>query len=69
VEEFSTQQIEALRQMSPSQKLNAVFMLYKNARSLKKAALRSFYPNLLEEEINKIVTDIFLKAANDHRRE
>lgn len=50
--------------MTPEQKLQAFTNLYWTARALKAAGLRSQFPGLKEEEIQKKVRDIFL-YAND----
>jgi len=48
--------------VNPRTKIYQSLKLYSAAKELKAAALRKFYPELTETEINKKVKDIFLYA-------
>ncbi|MDQ7816777.1 MAG: hypothetical protein RDU14_07085 [Melioribacteraceae bacterium] len=50
--------------ISPEEKLKQALNLYWTAYELKKAALRSFYPSLTEEEIDEKVKQIFSNVKN-----
>jgi hypothetical protein len=51
-------------QLSPGEKLEQALILYQNARELKTAAIKKFYPNLNEKEVNQKVKEIFLYAKS-----
>ena len=53
-----------IKKMTPEQKLKTAQALYWSARKLKKAALRNKYPDLPEEELEKMVKEIFLYASS-----
>jgi len=57
-------QREIFRTMTPQQRLRAAFRLYWSARQLKEASLRTFRPELSEEEIKATVRDFFLHARD-----
>jgi len=57
-------QREIFRCMTPQQRLNAAFKLYWSARQLKEAALRTFHPELSEDEIKARVRECFLYARD-----
>ena len=48
--------------MSPTQKLRAAERLYHSARQLKTAALRAQHPEWSDEELRRVVREIFLYA-------
>jgi hypothetical protein len=48
--------------MSPEKKIEMAMRLYWDARALKRAALKQDFPDLSDEEIDKKVRDIFLRA-------
>jgi hypothetical protein len=50
--------------MTPQQRLRAASRLYWSARQLKEASLRTFRPELSEEEIKATVRDFFLYARD-----
>ena len=60
---MTPEEIRILRAMSPEQKLKAMEDMYWAARALKAAWLRSQHPNWSEEEIQREVRAIFMKAA------
>jgi hypothetical protein len=60
--EKSEIQVEIYRRMSPQQKLEIAFGLYKVARELKAAGLRMIHTDWTERQIKKEVTRIFLNA-------
>jgi len=52
--------LEALRRMTPEQKLRAAFRLYASARELKGAAIRAAHPDWSDAEIKTEVRRVFL---------
>jgi DUF1365 family protein len=50
------------QQMRPERKLEIAMSLYHSAREWKAAAFRTRYPDLTEEEIQKMVKEVFLYA-------
>jgi len=61
--EFDPDQIQALRQMDPGQRLKVAAQLYWSAKSLKAAALRSFHPEWTEDQVQRRAREIFLCGA------
>ena len=54
---------EALRRMTPAQKLRAAEVLYWDARDVKAAGLRAQHPDWTEEQIQRRVKEIFMYAV------
>ncbi|EFK06684.1 conserved hypothetical protein [delta proteobacterium NaphS2] len=52
------------QQMNPEWKLEIAMSLYHSARELKAAALRTRYPELTEEAIQKMLKEAFLYARD-----
>jgi hypothetical protein len=50
--------------LSPAEKLNISLSLYFEARKLKKAALKTFYPQLTDEQLEEEVRKIFVNAKS-----
>ena len=50
------------KNMTADQKLNLSLLLYSSARKLKKSAIKQFYPELTEKEVDAKVREIFLYA-------
>ena len=48
--------------MTPQQKLEQAAMLYRSARELKAAALRTEHPDWTEEQVQSKVREVFLYA-------
>lgn len=48
--------------LTPEQKLIQALRLYHNAKELKFAAIRKFYPDLTDQAIKEKVREIFLYA-------
>ncbi|HSP87989.1 MAG TPA: hypothetical protein VLN45_07630 [Ignavibacteriaceae bacterium] len=59
-----TEQEKIIAGMSPEKKLNLSLQLYYSARSLKRVALKKHYPDLSEDEIEKMLKEIFLYARS-----
>jgi hypothetical protein len=57
-------QLEIIRRMSPSAKLDAAMRLYWSARRLKAAALRQDHPDWSEEALTKAVNEAFMYARD-----
>ena len=57
-------QSRIISQLTPEKKLELSLNLYFNARELKTAAIKKFYPNLSEKEVNQKVKEIFLYAKS-----
>lgn len=49
--------------LTPQQKLDLAQSLYLSAKELKKQSLKQLYPELSDDEINKIIKKNFLYAA------
>lgn len=49
-----------LKRLSPAQRLSAFAQLYRSARTIKAAALRSFHPEWTEEQVQQSVREAFL---------
>jgi len=64
MDDSNAKQREIFRVMTPQQRLRAAFRLYWSARQLKEASLRTFHPELSEEEIKAAVRDCFLYARD-----
>jgi hypothetical protein len=62
--ENNDDQVAALRRMTPAERLNAFFMLYRSARKIKGAALRQFHPDWSENQIQGAVRESFLHARS-----
>ena len=62
--EASDQQQECFRRMTPAEKLRAAERLYWSARALKRAMLRSLHPHASEQEIDRMVRDVFLQSRS-----
>ncbi len=62
----TAEQIKSLiiSQLTPEKKLEQALYLYFNARELKKAAIKKFYPDLDEKQVNQKVKEIFLYAKS-----
>lgn len=60
---LTKEEIAIYRAMSPRQKLALVERFYRDARTLKRAALKALRPQWSEEEIEKKLDEIFLNAA------
>lgn len=52
------------KKFTPEQKLMLSLRLYYSAKELKRAALKSFYPELSEREIKEKVDKIFFYARS-----
>jgi len=63
-EELSPEYIAALRQMTGEQKLETAFAMYWSARHLKAAALRSLHPDWTDLQIERKVSEIFLRGVD-----
>jgi len=50
--------------MTPEQKVHVAFRLYWSARRLKEASLRTFHPELSDQEIRRRVNEAFLYARD-----
>ena len=50
--------------MKPAQRILAAERLYWSARELKAASLRSWHPELSEDEVQKQVNDFFMYARS-----
>lgn len=50
------------RNMTTSQKLDLSLLLYLSAHELKKSAIKEFYPELSNREVEEKVREIFLYA-------
>jgi hypothetical protein len=50
--------------MTPEEELRVAMRLYWSARQLKEAALRTFHPELTDEEIRRRVNESFLYARD-----
>lgn len=57
-----SEQKRILQAMTPEQKLQMAFRLYRSAWQLKAAALREFNPHFSEKEIQSRVKEAFLYA-------
>ena len=55
---------EVLRRMTPEQRLKAFVELYRSARRLKAAALRTFHPAWTEQEVQTALRESFLHARS-----
>lgn len=55
-------QQERFRRMTPAEKLRAAERLYWSARALKRAMLRSLYPQASDQELDRMVRNAFLHA-------
>ena len=55
-------QRDIIKKMTPEKKLQVAMQLYKSARALKKASLRSQYPDLDEDALEQKLKEIFLYA-------
>lgn len=53
-----------IMKMSPEEKVKMSMRLYWSARGLKRAALVQEFPGLSDEEIDKKLRDIFLRARS-----
>jgi hypothetical protein len=60
---LTREEIAIYRAMSPMQKLALVDRFYRDARALKRAALRTLRPQWTEEEIEQKLDEIFLNAT------
>lgn len=60
---MTPEEIRILRAMTPAQKLDALANLWHAARALKAAWLRHQHPAWSEDEVQRKVRDIFMKAA------
>jgi len=58
------EQEEILKRMTPEQRWHAAQRLYWSARELKAASLRSWYPELSEEEVQRCVRENFMYARS-----
>ena len=58
-------QLEIYRKMSAFEKIALATQLYWDARSLREAAVRTFHPQLTENEIKERVKREFLLARTD----
>ena len=56
-------QIERYRNMSAEEKYDCAMSLYRAARQLKAAGLRSTHPDWPEERVQQAVRDIFLQHS------
>jgi hypothetical protein len=61
---LTNEEILIYRAMQPFEKLVLVDRFYRDARSLKRAALKSFHPEWKESEIDKKLAELFLYAAD-----
>lgn len=50
--------------MTPEQKVRVAFRLYWSARRLKEASIRTFHPELTDDEIRRRVNESFLNARD-----
>jgi hypothetical protein len=55
-------QTQALKRMTPEQKLQAAMWLYWSARELKAAWIRSRHPDWTPEQVEQAVREIFANA-------
>jgi hypothetical protein len=62
-EQTSPEQFEALRRMTPQQRLEIAEQFYWSARELKAAWLRVRHTDWSEEQVSREVTRIFLQAS------
>lgn len=62
--ELSPEYAETLRRMSGEQKLKAAFELWRAARRLKAAAIRERHPDWTDEQVDREVKEIFLRARD-----
>ncbi|MDB6108513.1 MAG: hypothetical protein JWR69_263 [Pedosphaera sp.] len=62
-EQTSPEQFEALRRMTPQQRLAIAEQLYWSAREMKAAGLRAQHTDWSEEQVAREVTRIFLQAS------
>jgi hypothetical protein len=53
-----------LASMTPEQKVRVAFRLYWSARRLKEASIRTFHPELTDDEIRRRVNESFLNARD-----
>jgi len=60
---LTKEEIAIYRAMLPAQKLALVDRFYRDARSLKRAALKTLRPQWTDEEIEKKLDEIFLNAT------
>lgn len=61
-EQYSPEQIAALRAIPGEQRLRVMHQLYRTAWKLKAAGLRDQHPDWTEEQIDDGVREIFLHA-------
>jgi hypothetical protein len=57
-------QIEALRRMTPAEKLRLAARFHHDARGLKAAGLRMLHPDWTDERVDKAVREAFLYARS-----
>ncbi len=62
LEEYNEIVKNRFKNMTPEKKLNLSLKLYYSAYKLKISAMKQFYPNLTDEEIEKKVKEIFFYA-------
>ena len=58
----NARQIEIYRRMTPPQRIEAAMHLYRTAREIKAAALRSLHPDWDEKRVEQDVREAFLYA-------
>lgn len=54
------QEIKIFRNMSPAQKLSLVERYYRDAKNLKRAAIKSLHPDWTDDKVEQTVKKIFL---------
>jgi hypothetical protein len=64
LDEPGEDQIQALRRMTPEQRLEAAASLYRFARQVKLAGLRQQFPTLSEIELKRRLNEAFLYASD-----
>ncbi len=57
-------QLEAIKKMSPAKKLEIAAQLWHEARRLKEASLRAFYPAWPAEKVREKAREAFLYARS-----
>lgn len=54
------EEIKIFRNMTPAQKVALIERYYRDAKSLKRAALKSLHPDWTDDEVEQTVKKIFL---------
>ena len=57
---MSPEERDILQRMSPAERLGAFVLLYRSARAIKAAALRTFHPDWTDEQVQGAVREAFL---------